>query len=89
MTKTQYKPTGFPPGRPRKGELRPLTINGVYQAKYREKMRQDPKWLLHQALYQQLRRLEYPESYKKIAKNYRIRSKIWSQSQIRVSGKGL
>lgn len=43
MKKSSYKPTGFPVGRPRNGEIRPETPQSIAAAKYREDNRY---WLL-------------------------------------------
>lgn len=37
-----YKPSGFPPGRPRNGEIRPLTPSVIAGRKHLEKIRKDP-----------------------------------------------
>jgi hypothetical protein len=40
-----YKPTGFPRGRPRKGEIRPPTPGGIRAAAYRVKrLAEDPEY---------------------------------------------
>ena len=55
--------TGYAMGRPRKGEVRPLTIGGLRSAKWREdQLKKNAKaYRMQQAIFQQLYRKANPE----------------------------
>ena len=67
-----YIPTGFPRGRPRKGEIRPLTPGGVAQAEWRrQQLAKDPvgyRQLL--ADYQRMWQLAHPGAKSLSQKKY-------------------
>lgn len=74
-----YVPTGFPRGRPRKGELRPQTYGAKKQAEWRAKQKAaNDLYLLEQALYQQFWRLENIEKRRAQARAYYYRRKSWA-----------
>lgn len=74
-----YVPTGFPRGRPRKGEIRPPTPGGVQQAKWRERqLALNPEeYRAQQAMYQQLWHLANPGAKAKSQKAYEQREVHW------------
>lgn len=77
-----YVPTGFPRGRPRKGELRPPTPGGVWQAKYRAQQKaNNPDWLVIQADYQRLWQLANPGKKAEGQKKYKQREVHWQAAR--------
>ena len=78
-----YTPTGFPLGRPRKGEIRPLTPGAENQRKRREKLkRKNPKaFNQFNAIYQQLWQLANPGAKSKTCRKYKEREAQWVASR--------
>lgn len=75
-------PTGFPKGRPRKGELRPPTPGGVWQAEYRALQKEiNPNWLKIQADYQRLWHLANPGKKSAGQKKYEQREVHWKAAR--------
>jgi hypothetical protein len=70
-----YKPTGYPRGRPRKGELRPTSPAAVKLAEWRE--RNYDHWIETNREYQREWRAKNPERSKEIDRNAQIRKKKW------------
>ena len=76
-----HKKTGFPLGRPRKGEIRPPTPGGIYQAALRAKRKaEDPEYYVIQADYQRLWVLANHEARKKQSRAYYARKKLWDKA---------
>jgi hypothetical protein len=74
-----YVPTGFPRGRPRKGEIRPPTPGALAQAKRRANMSAEEKQI--QADYQRLWHLAHPGAKAASNKRSRQREVHWSAAQ--------
>lgn len=68
-------PTGYKPGRPRTGEVRPLTIGSLYSTKCRQKKsKEDPvAYYIHQRIYAQLYYLANKDRIQSLAKAGRQR----------------
>lgn len=71
-----YKPTGFPRGRPRKGEIRPYSPNAANQQCYREGHREH--WLEKNREYQANWRANNLERAREIGRNSRRHAKLWA-----------
>lgn len=78
--------TGFPVGRPRKGELRPITESMKRKREYYAKRAKDPLFLAALAAKQAKWRAAHPLRNAEIAENGRRRQKIWNTIH-EVSGK--
>jgi hypothetical protein len=72
-----YTPTGYPRGRPRKGELRPTSPAAVKLAEWRE--RNYDHWIEMNREYQREWRAKNPERSKEISRGTRIRKKKWEE----------
>lgn len=77
-----YKPTGYPTGRPRKGEIRPETKQGKACREWRERNRE--KNLEMQRMYNQKFREEQPERWAEIQRGVRLRKKGWDGTKLSV-----
>jgi len=67
--------SGFPIGRPRKGEIRPVTVSGIKSIRRRQA---NPELIREQnRLWAIKYRAEHPEKYKLNQQNYRKRKKLW------------
>ena len=75
------KPTGYSKGRPRKGEIRPVTLGGVKQTKYRTAHKDDPEWKHIQAMYHQFWYYANRDRAQEIARNNYYRKKSWEEAQ--------
>jgi hypothetical protein len=85
-----HERTGDKRGRPRRGEIRPATPGGIKSAEYRARQKRDnPEYLLQQALYQQLWRLMNKERWIEIQRDSHLRSKRWKKVHLRISGKSI
>lgn len=75
-----YAPSGYKPGRPRTGEIRPLTIHSLAQAKYTQKKRKaDPvAYDMQQRIYAQLYYLANKDRIKTLAKACKQRKTLRS-----------
>ena len=80
MANSTYKPTGFPKGRPRNGEIRPATPGGVHQKEFRAERKDDPEYKNQRALYSQLWKLANSERSREISRNSYRRAKTWSEA---------
>lgn len=70
--------TGFPTGRPRKGELRPLSKRAEYAKAYRQRrIAEDPSYLIKLAQQQADWRAANLERSREIAQGVRLRRKMW------------
>lgn len=74
--------TGYTVGRPKVGEIRPLTIGGLQSAQKREKMKKQmgiKQYKMKMAIYSQLWRLANLERSKEISRaactRYRVRNR--------------
>jgi hypothetical protein len=76
---SNYKPTGFPRGRRRKGEVRPFSPNAEKQQRYRSTHRDH--WLEKNREYQAAWREENYERSNEIARNARLCKKMWKTTQ--------
>lgn len=76
-----YTPTGYSKGRPRKGEIRPITPGGAHQSERRAKLKDSEEYKSIQAMYQQFWKLANYDRSKEIARNSRRRKKSWKESQ--------
>jgi hypothetical protein len=70
-----YKPTGFPRGRPRKGEFRPRSPRAESIMKWRKKNYE--YWLEKNREYQANWRSTNRERSKEISRNCYVRKKAW------------
>lgn len=77
----QTKHTGFPVGRPRKGEIRPATPGASRQKEYREKYRNSQKYKDVQAMYQQFWRLSNPDRSNEIKRTSVTRQITWKLAE--------
>ena len=74
-----YQPTGYPRGRPRKGEIRPPSPNAINIAKYRKRRHErDPEWKAVLAAQQAEWKANNSERSKEISRNTKIRAKSWA-----------
>lgn len=72
-----YKPTGYPIGRPRKGEVRPLTARMIARRQwYQDNIEREQE---RQRLANEKFREEQPERWAEIQRGVRIRAKQWNQ----------
>lgn len=77
-----YTPTGFRRGRPRKGEIRPPTPGGVWQAEWRERQKaENPDYFVIQADYQRLWQLANPGKKAEVSKGYLQREAHWERAR--------
>lgn len=84
---SKYKPTGYKPGRPRKGEIRPVTKTGLQSAKWRANNYE--RALELGRISSVMFRLENYEREREICRNYRIRRKAWAGIKISVDEEGI
>lgn len=81
---SNYKPTGYPRGRPRKGEIRPPSPNAIYCANYRKaRLAQEPDWKKHLAKLQADWRVANLERSRAQKRACYARKKAWEESGIR------
>lgn len=80
------KPTGWAKGRPRKGEIRPATDGGLWQAKYKED--HSEYVLLYQREYQRIWRENNRARHNEISRNALQRKKLWGDAQVLLTKKG-
>ena len=81
MTTSTYKPTGYPRGRPRKGELRPISPQAEACAEWRAK--NYDHWLEKNREYQANWRAKNLERSREISRGTRIRKKKWDADHVR------
>jgi hypothetical protein len=74
------KPTGFPRGRPRKGEIRPVTPGGLASAKWREENYE--LYLKRNREYSVKWRAKNPERAREIGQSYRNRARLWKNDVV-------
>jgi hypothetical protein len=80
-----HKPTGYSKGRPRKGEVRPPTPGGLYQAKLRAKRRAENEeyWKAYYAGQQAIWVANNPERQQAISRGSYIRAKGWKALELK------
>jgi hypothetical protein len=74
-----YEKTGFPRGRPRKGELRPASPNAENQARWRAKNAEYYRVINRN--YQSEWVAANPERAREIKRNTYLRKKLWEKDQ--------
>jgi hypothetical protein len=80
-----YKPTGYKPGRPRKGEIRPETPGGKASEKWR-KANYERALELGRASNERFRESS-PYRWAEIQRDYRLRKKGWGTTKL-IGGNG-
>ena len=82
-----YQPTGYPKGRPRRGEIRPLTKKTIARREWyydhldREQARNRAANLKF--------RIEQPERWKEINASSKLRAKLWDKKKNRKLSRGI
>ncbi len=75
---SNYVPTGYPRGRPRKGEIRPLSKPAKWQRKWRA---ENPELARKKSRVESAKwRAENPERYAMHQRNYLLRKKGWEEA---------
>lgn len=75
-----YQPTGYKPGRPRKGEIRPPSPNAIAVAEYRKRRHErDPEWSTKLAEYQANWVANNQDRSREIARDSNRRRKSWEK----------
>lgn len=79
---SSYKPTGYRPGRPRKGEIRPVSPGAVVQHEYRaQRILNDPDYLALCAVKAAIWRENNLDRAKEINRGTHHRAKSWKLQQ--------
>ena len=76
---SKYVPTGYPTGRPRRGEVRPLTAKMKALRAWRAANREHV--LEQNREHQRKWRANNPERYAEIQRNVRLRKKQWDEAK--------
>lgn len=77
-----YVPTGYKPGRPRKGEVRPASPNAIAMAEYRARRKlRDPTWLAKLAADQRRWYHANLERGREISRGVALRKKRWAETE--------
>lgn len=81
---TNYKKTGYPRGRPRKGEIRPPSPNAIACANYRaRRLAVEPEWREVLNEYQSKWRASNLDRSRAQKRAANLRKKAWDNSPIR------
>jgi len=77
-----YVKTGYKPGRPRKGEMRPLTPARRYRLDWYEKNSKDPEFLEKRAAAQRAWYWNNVKRARALKRDYAKRKKAWEKARI-------
>jgi len=81
--------SGYPAGRPRKGEIRPLNEATLTRYHWLENLSIDEYYnhLKKRREYNTLYRANNPERFREYGRAYRLRAKAWKNSEIQIEAK--